>query len=84
MLAQVFLTSICVQPLSQAAPAADRAASPTSPLLPLTVPEVRHVLGCLIWPAPSSARLVLAWSWWRCCHRSRACYFHTKRRLEAG
>jgi SRSO17 transposase len=84
MLAQAFLTAICVQPLSCVAPPGDRDASPTIPLLPLTTPEVRHVLGSLIWPPPSSARLVLAWSWWRRCHRSRACYFHTKRRLEAG
>jgi SRSO17 transposase len=84
MLAQAFLTSICVQPLSRVAPAADSDASPTIPVLPLTTPEVRHVLGSLLWPSPSSARLVLAWSWWRRCHRSRACYFHTRRRLEAG
>ena len=81
MLAQAFLTGICTQPL---APIVDSSTSPTIPLLPLTTPEVRHVLGRLIWPAPSSARLVLAWSWWRRCHRSRACVFHTKRRLEAG
>jgi SRSO17 transposase len=88
MLAQVFLTGICVQPLFLAAPAltpvGDSDASPTRPLLPLTVPEVRHVLGCLIWSAPSSTKLILAWSWWRRCHRSRACYFHTRRRLQAG
>jgi SRSO17 transposase len=84
MLAQAFLTGICTHPLSQAAPASGRDASPPQPLLPLTTPEVRHVLGCLIWPPPSSARLVLAWSWWRRCHRSRACFFQTKRRLEAG
>lgn len=84
MLAQAFLTGVCAQPLSLAAPTADRAASSTHWLLPLTVPEVRHVLAGLIWPPPSSARLVLAWSWWRRCHRSRACFFHTKRRLEAG
>ena len=53
-------------------------------VLPLTVPEVRHLLGQLIWPPPSSVKLVLAWSWWRRCHRSTASYFHTKRRLEAG
>ena len=51
---------------------------------PLTVPEVRHLLGRLIWPAPCSAKLVLAWSWWRRCHRSCASYYHTKRRLQAG
>ncbi len=84
MLAQAFLTGICIQPLSCVVPPVDRDASPTIPLLSLTTPEVRHVLGRLIWPPPSSARLVLAWSWWRRCHRSRACYFHTKRRLEAG
>lgn len=84
MLAQAFLTGICAQPLSLAAPIPDRDASPPHPTLPLTTPEVRHVLGSLIWPPPSSTRLVLAWSWWRRCHRSRACFFHTKRRLEAG
>jgi hypothetical protein len=84
MLAQAFLTGICTQPLVSAAPIADSGTSPTIPLLPLTTPEVRHVLGRLIWPPPSSTRLVLAWSWWRCCHRSRACYFHTRRRLKAG
>jgi SRSO17 transposase len=84
MLAQAFLTGICTQPLVSAAPVADSGTSPTILLLPLTTPEVRHVLGRLIWPPPSSARLVLTWSWWRRCHRSRACYFHTRRRLEAG
>ena len=84
MLAQAFLTAICARQLSCVAPPVDRDASPTIPLLPLTTPEVRHVLGRLLWPPPSSARLVLAWSWWRRCHRSRACFFHTKRRLEAG
>ena len=81
MLAQAFLTGICAQPL---APGGDRDISPPIPLLSLTTPEVRHVLGRLIWPPASSVRLILAWSWWRRCHRSRACFFHTKRRLEAG
>ena len=84
LLAQAFLTGICIQPLSQLAPPVERDASAIIPLLPLTTPEVRHVLGRLLWPPPSSGRLVLAWSGWRRCHRSRACYFHTKRRLEAG
>ena len=51
---------------------------------PLTVPEVRHLLGHLIWPSACHARLVLAWSSWRRWHRSVASYYHTKRRLEAG
>ena len=88
MLAQAFLTGICIESLSLAAaapsPAGGRDACPPRALLPLPVPEVRQVLGRLIWSAPSSARSVLAWAWWRRCHRSRACYFHTKRRLEAG
>jgi hypothetical protein len=91
MLAHAFLTGICAQashgdglPLAREAPATLDAASHTRPLLPLTVPEVRHLLGQLIWPAPSSVKLVLAWSWWRRWHRSCASYFHTKRRLDAG
>lgn len=50
-------------------------------LLPLTIPEVRHLLAQLLWPPPRSAILVLGWSWWRRCHQSRASYFHTQRRL---
>jgi SRSO17 transposase len=81
MLAYAFLVGICAQvrlPASESAPAAPR------PLLPPTVAEVRHLLGHLIWPLASSAKLVLAWSWWRRSHRSCASYYHTKRRLEAG
>jgi SRSO17 transposase len=81
MLAYAFLVGICAQvqtPPCESAPPGPR------PLLPPTVAEVRHLLGHLIWPPPSSAKLVLAWSWWRRCHRSGASYFHTKRRLKAG
>jgi SRSO17 transposase len=91
MLAHVFLTGICAQaipvacpPLTAEAPVTLDAASHARPLLPLTVPEVRHLLGHLIWPAPSSVKLVLAWSWWRRWHQSLASFFHTKRRLDAG
>jgi hypothetical protein len=92
MLAHAFLTAICAQaalPLAcpslaiEASSGLD-AASHAKALLPLTVPEVRHLLGQLIWPPPSSVKLVLAWSCWRRWHRSCASYFHTKRRLEAG
>jgi hypothetical protein len=82
MLAHAFLTMIC----SQDTPPACITAC-TLPLLvvaSLTVPEVRHLLGHLIWPPPCNAILMLSWSWWRRCHRSRACYYHTKRRLQAG
>jgi SRSO17 transposase len=82
MLAHAFLTMICSQDKPPAC-----ITSCTLPLLvvaPLTVPEARHLLGHLIWPSPCSTKLVLAWSWWRRCHRSVACYYHTKRRLQAG
>ena len=81
LLAYAFLVAMCAQvrlPAGESAPAAPR------PLLPPTVAEVRHLLGHLFWPPASSAKLVLAWSWWRRCHRSGASYYHTKRRLEAG
>ncbi len=55
----------------------------TCPLLPLSIPEVRHVLASLLWPPPRSAILVLSWSWWRRCHQSRASLFHTRRRCTA-
>jgi hypothetical protein len=91
MLAHAFLTAICAQAIPLAcpslaveAPSRLDAASHARSLLPLTGPEVRHLLGQLIWPPPSSMKLVLAWSWWRRWHRSCASYFHTKRRLEAG
>lgn len=54
------------------------------PLLPLTIPETRHLLARLIWPVPRNMKRVLAWSSWRRCHQSRASYFHAKRRREAG
>jgi hypothetical protein len=33
--------------------------------LPLTIPEVRHLLATLLWPLPRSTILILHWSWWR-------------------
>jgi SRSO17 transposase len=82
ILAHAFLTGICVRETVSTVVLA--VAPDAQPLLPLTVPEVHHLLGHLIWPAPSSVTLVLAWSWWRRRHRSRACYFHRKRRLKAS
>ena len=91
MLAHAFLAGIAAQSTSPASPTLPDAPKPaadgapfTRPLLPLTLAEVRHLLGSLIWPAAVSVKLVLAWSWWRRWHRSCASYFHTKRRLEAG
>jgi SRSO17 transposase len=78
MLAQAVLASICAQEQTSQTEALERR------LLPLTRPEIRHLLGQLIWPHPHTVPLLLAWSWWRRCHRSTACYYHTKRRLQAG
>jgi len=82
MLAHAFLTVICTQDKTSAFPTS----SPLPPLIqaPLTVPEVRHLLAHLIWPSACSVMVVLAWSSWRRWHRSLACYYHTKRRLQAG
>jgi len=53
MLAQAFLAGIC---------ATARGSLSLPVVLPLTLPEVRHLLARLIWPAASSTRRVLAWS----------------------
>ena len=54
------------------------------PLLPLAIPEVHHLLALLIWPQPRNIQRALAWSRWRRSHQSRASYFHSQRRREAG
>ncbi len=85
MLAMAYLAGICVE---EHALLLSATASPTESLtllvLPLTIPEVRHLLGHLIWPIPRNMPCALAWSRWRRCHQRRASYFHTKRRLKAG
>jgi hypothetical protein len=84
LLALAYLAGICATERdATVAPTAFRPSS-TAAVLALTVPEVRHLLARLIWPASSSAPRVLAWSWWRRTHQSRASYYHTKRRLKAG
>lgn len=83
MLALAFLTITCAH--EQASKTAEQDSAPQElPLLPLTRPEVAHLLAQLLWPHPHNAPLLLAWSWWRRCHRSRASYYHAKRRLKAG
>jgi SRSO17 transposase len=84
LLALAFLTGICATEQCSTSPPVPSAFPSRLTILPLTVPEVRHLLAWLIWPSPSSAHQVLAWSWWRRCHQSRASYYHTKRRLKAG
>ena len=82
LLALAYLAGICAtERAATGSPTPCRSAS-TAEVLALTVPEVRHLLARLIWPASSSAPQVLAWSWWRRSHQRRASYFHTKRRLK--
>ena len=84
LVALAFLTGICATERCSTSPPAPSAFPTRLTILPLTVPEVRHLLARLIWPSPSSSYRVLAWSWWRRCHQSQASYYHTKRRLKAG
>ena len=84
LLALAYLVGICATERCSTVPPTTSRPPSTSPVLALTVPEVRHLLARLIWPAPSSARQVLAWSWWRRSHQRLASYYHTKRRLKAG
>lgn len=81
MLAHAFLAVMCAH-----APKATQAfqEEETHALLPLTIPEVRHLLWQLVWPHLRDIRTVLAWSWWRRLHHTRAKYCHTKRRLNSG
>jgi len=80
-----YLAGICVEEQALLFSASEPAPKPlTLLILPLTIPEVRHLLGHLIWPIPRNMPRALAWSRWRRCHQSRASYFHTKRRLDAG
>jgi hypothetical protein len=54
----------------------------TVALLPLTVPEVRHVLWALGQAASAEkAAHVLAWSTWRRRHEARARRWHYQRHL---
>jgi SRSO17 transposase len=52
--------------------------------IPLTVPEVRRLLGRLLFPLPRSAMAVLAWSWWRRCQQGRARASHAQQRLNSS
>ncbi len=84
LLALADFPGICATERCSTSPPAPSELPARPAVLALTVPEVRHLLARLIWPASSSAYRVLAWSWWRRCHQRRASYYHTKRRLEAG
>ena len=94
LLACAFLLSICVQdhahpPRSAAAPACPAPPPPAGlfacpSLIPLTSSEVRHLLAHLLWPAPTSAPLLVQWSLFRRAHQSWAGHYHRRRREKAG
>jgi SRSO17 transposase len=84
LVALAYLAGMCVTAAARPAPTASSQLSSPSPVLVLSIPEVRHLLARLIWPPSSSAPLVLAWSWWRRFHQHRASYYHRKRRLKTG
>ena len=82
LLVLAMLTVVCAK--ERLAPAAS-GSNHTPPLpIPLTVPEVRRLLGRLLFPLSRSARAVLAWSWWRRCQQARARASHAKRRLNSS
>ena len=85
LLVLAVVTVLCAQ--EQAGPpvsAQEMAHQVTPSPIPLTVPEVRRLLGRLLFPLPRSAMAVLAWSWWRRCQQGRARASHTKQRLNSS
>ncbi len=56
----------------------------SSPLLPITTSEVRHLLARLFFPPPCQMTLIQAWSQWRRQHQYWASYYHCQQRLKAG
>ena len=82
MLVLAILTVICAK---ERLASAARESNQTPPLpLPLTVPEVRRLLGRLLFPLSHSVEAVLAWSWWRRCQQGSASASHTKHRLNSS
>src|SRR5215470_10019393 len=51
-------------------------------LIPLTIPEVRHLLVRLLWEHARPVEQVVAWSSWRRRHQARARRSHYRRRLR--
>jgi SRSO17 transposase len=82
LLAYAFLVDITVQEHSQPVPAAGLPAS--TPLIPLTSSEARHLLAHLLWPAPTSVPLICQWSRFRRTHQYWAGYYHRRRREKAS
>ena len=85
LLVLAVLTVLCVQERADPPVSAqEMSRQVTSSPIPLTVPEVRRLLGRLLFPLPRSAMAVLAWSWWRRCQQGRARASHAKHRLNSS
>ncbi len=85
LLVLAVLTVLCAQEEAGPPVSAQELAHQVTPSpIPLTVPEVRRLLGRLLFPLPRSAMAVLAWSWWRRCQQGRARASHAKQRLNSS
>ncbi len=81
LLAYAFLVGVTVQ--NHCTDAAQQEPGACASLLPLTTSEARHLLAHLFWPAPTSAPLICQWSIFRRAQKSRAGYYHRRRRQKA-
>jgi SRSO17 transposase len=85
LLVLAVLTVLCAQQRAEPPLAAEEMSRHVTPApIPLTVPEVRRLLGRLLFPLPRSAQAVLAWSWWRRCQQGRARASHAQQRLNTS
>src|SRR5712692_1069071 len=81
LLVLAVLTVICAQ--ERVSSSAEAFSQTTRLPIALTVPEVRRLLGRLLFPLSRSVSSVLAWSWWRRCQQASASASHAKRRLNS-
>jgi SRSO17 transposase len=85
LLALAVLTVVCTKErVCSTAFSAGEANQTTLLPISLTVPEVRRLIGRLLFPLPCRTIGVLAWSWWRRCQQARASASHAKRRLNSS
>jgi SRSO17 transposase len=82
LLVLAVLTVICAQ--ERVSSSAEAFNQTTRLPIALTVPEVRRLLGRLLFPLSRSVSSVLAWSWWRRCQQASASASHAKRRLNSS
>jgi hypothetical protein len=85
LLVLAVLTVLCAQEQANPLVSVQEMSRQVTPSpIPLTVPEVRRLLGRLLFPLPRSAMAVLAWSWWRRGPQSRARASHAQQRLNSS